>query len=252
MNDESIKLAMAGAALGLLVFSASLLAQSLPRRESEAPTELTVPEGLLAPTGPPAATEAVEAMAWPGDLFESELIGPFAAALRVEAEAPEDRLFLCDAAGNPLEAVFPDKAGDAALGPLIPGDYSLWRSGQRLGAFRLLKNAALEDAQGQLWTDGELLHLEAFVPGTLELHLELDKPGYYSLSLYRGQSSVRTLELFVASSTPPDLGRRWLRKLEVPGLPPGPYTLVYRERPLGEAAVKAGQETSLEAAIPGS
>ena len=250
MNDESIKLAMAGVALGLLVFSASLLAQSLPRKQAAAPTELTVPEGLAAPTGPPAATEAVAAMARPAELFESELIGPFAAALRVEAQAPADRLFLCDAAGNPLEAVFPDKAGDAALGPLIPGAYSLWRGSQRLGAFRLLKNAALEDARGQLWTDEELLHLEAFVPGTLRLRLTLDKPGYYSLCLYRDRRPVRTLELFVASAAPPDLGRRWLRELEIPGLAPGTYTLVYRERPLGEATVTAEQETTLEAAIP--
>lgn len=252
MNDESIKLAMAGAMLGVLVLSASLLARSLPRTGAGTPTELTAAEGLPAPTGPPGTPEAVEAMARPPELFESDLIGPFAAALRVEAEAPRDRLFLCDEAGNPLEEVFPDKAGDAALGPLFPGCYSLWRGGQRLGSFRLLKNAALEDAEGQLWTDGELLHLEAFVPGSLGLRLELEKPGYYSLCLYRDQSPVRTLELFVASSAPPELGRRWLRQLQVPGLAPGTYTLVYRERPLGEAAVEEGTEASLEAAIPGS
>ena len=63
-----------------------------------------------------------------------------------------------------MEEIPPNRDGDLSLGPLAPGCYGVCRGETVIGAFRLCGNAALGEAEGRLWTDGELLYLDS---GTL-------------------------------------------------------------------------------------
>lgn len=167
MKSDSIRLAWAGALIGVLALSAFAAAGSAPPRPSEdaAAVIATVPAASSRQeAGPPGGQagdfeeeggDAVPVMAQPTDRAR------FRVALRVEAPLPEERLFLCDRSGNPLEQIAPDRDGDAQLGPIPPGVYGIWRGSTELGSFRLLENAALAEAAGLLRSDGKLLFLPA-------------------------------------------------------------------------------------------
>ena len=245
MNSYSIRLAWAGAMIGVLALSATVFANARPPGEETAPEALLAAETAVQSTEP--APEAVAAMAQAETA--SAPAGPFLAALRLGEGVETRRVFLCDAWGNPLEELPPERQRELTLGPLEPGVYSLWRGGEKLGSFRLLENAALAEAEGQLWTDGELLHLERFVPGTALLTLRLTAPGYYSLGLRDQNGLGWTRDLYIAPEAPEEPEGGWLRVLAFPGLPAGRYTLVRRGEPLLQLTVPAGESAEAELEI---
>ena len=138
-----------------------------------------------------------------------------------------------------MEEIEPDPDGAALLGPFAPGSYSVQRGQTEVAAFRLLDNAALCETSGRLWTDGELLWLERFTPGTLRLSVTLHGTGYYTMELRDRVGRVWNRDLYVPDGTPPDADGLWLRALDFQGLPPGLYTAVRQNRPLGQAEVSA-------------
>lgn len=241
MNEYSTRLAWAGAMIGVLALTATVFANTRPPEKTD-PTAATLPPALVEEA---AHTEAVAAVMAP----ETETAGPFLVALRVEALPLEGQVFLCDANGSPIEAVQPDGSGDVALGPLRSGVYSLWRTGTELGRFRLLQNASLDETQGQLWTDGELLHLERFLPGTAAIRLTVQERGFYSFTLYDRNGRQWNRDLFIPDSALPERGLAFVRTLEFRGLPAGLYTLVRRETPILQVLVQAGERTEAEATI---
>lgn len=260
MKSDSIRLAWAGALIGVLALSAAAAARLRP--PAAWPGAQTEPEGLLAletQSGQPGSRgekadafeengAAIPVMAEQTEARQGEELR-FTAALRVESPAPGKRLFLCDEAGCPLEELSPDPEGDAALGPLAPGVYLICEGQTELGRFRLLDNAALEGAAGQLWTDGERLYLERFVPGAVRVNLILSHPGYYAFQLLDRDGRTRTRDLFIPDSEPPGTDRSYRRELEFPGLPPGLYTLARQGEPLGQLEVSAGETGSLQLTI---
>lgn len=247
MNSDSIRLAWAGAMIGVLALSATVTARSIPPR-TEAPPASEAAAPVLAASLPPAGTETGLDPA--GEFYE-EAGGAvpvlaeqtdFRVALRLGESAPREGLFLCDSLGCPLEEITADRDREAALGPLTPGQYGICRAaGDSLGSFTLTQSAALEAASGQLWTDGELLYLEGFVPGTLRLTLSLPEPGYYALQLCDRDGREWSRDLFIPESAPPDAARRYTRTLDFPGLPPGLYTVLRRGSPLLQLEVRAGE-----------
>lgn len=183
MHSYSITLAVVGMLIGILTLSATAFAQARPPEEAAAEppvvlTELPPPDRAL-PTPARTWAEALlrrqsayllkqlrslvpsNAGQAPSEPDEDPAAADrFLAGLR--AEGPEaGALFLADADGNPLQRIQLDRDGDAALGPVAPGRYSVTRDGVLLGRFRMLDNAALTEADGCLWTDGELLYLSA-------------------------------------------------------------------------------------------
>ena len=152
MNRDSIRLAWAGTAIGVLVLSAVVFADARPPARREERGTGTEPAAATAPAD--FGGEAVAALAQ-----ESGGAETFAVRLRAEDPIPGERLFLCDAAGCPLEELEPDADGGAALGPLAPGSYGIWRGATEIGCFRLLADGALGETAGRLWTDGRFLHL---------------------------------------------------------------------------------------------
>ena len=170
------------------------------------------------------------------------------AALRVETPTA-GRIFVCDLRGSPLCAAVPDAEGDAALGPLPPGRYALYAENERLGSFRLTEDAALDEAAGRLWTDGEILHLEAFRPGQAELSLTLPASGYYSLALVDDDGRRWTKDVFIPSDARPEQAGSYLRTLDFFGLPEGRYTLVWNRRPILQFPVLAGGVAQIPVAL---
>lgn len=254
MNSDSIRLAWAGAMIGVLALTATMAARSRPptvREAGKTTAELLAAESRQA-TDPAGA----------GDFFDPEggmipamaeqtgaEAGPFAVALRVTEPILGERLFLCDGSGSPLEELEPDEEGDAVLGPLPPGRYGVCVGAEEIGSFRLLANAALDEAAGRLWTDGELLHLERFVPGTARLRLRLAEPGYYTLLLFDRDGRSWGRDLYIPDDARPEEAEGWLRTLDFRGLPPGLYTVVRRGAPLGQLEVRAGETAVLELRI---
>ena len=166
MKSDSIRLAWAGALIGVLAVSAVMAARANPSAAKAGPAAAviaTLPVGAAEAGSPrpgdPAGGFGADPDAVPVMAEQTEA-PVFRLALRVEGAIPGEQLFLCDAFGNPLEEIRPDDEGDAGLGPFPPGPYSVWRGAEELGRFRLLENAALAEASGLLRTDGELLYLE--------------------------------------------------------------------------------------------
>ena len=240
MNEYSTRLAWAGAMIGVLALTATVFANTRPPEKTD-PTAATLPPALAEEAAYP---EAVAVMA-----PETETAGPFLVALRVEALPLEGQVFLCDANGSPIEAIQPDGSGDATLGPLGSGVYSIWRTGTELGRFRLLQNASLDETRGQLWTDGEVLHLERFLPGTAAIRLTVQERGFYSFTLYDRNGRQWNRDLFIPDSALPERGFAFVRTLEFRGLPAGLYTLVRRETPILQVLVQPGERTEAEATI---
>ena len=240
MNEYSTRLAWAGTMIGVLALTATVFANTRPPEKTD-PTAATLPPALAEEAAYP---EAVAVMA-----SETETAGPFLVALRVEALPLEGQVFLCDANGSPIEAIQPDGSGDATLGPLGSGVYSIWRTGTELGRFRLLRNASLDETRGQLWTDGEVLHLERFLPGTAAIRLTVQERGFYSFTLYDRNGRQWNRDLFIPDSALPERGLAFVRTLEFRGLPAGLYTLVRRETPILQVLVQPGERTEAEATI---
>ena len=273
MNRDSFRLALTGVLIGALALSATVTARLIPParvedgpeaalRAESAPEDEAVP--AMATEAPPteaALTEAApteNAETAPAPDTEAETAageaddptaGPFRVALQIPDPIPGERLFLCDALGCPLEEVTADREGDAVLGPLAPGRYGLWRGETEAGSFRLKRNAALADAAGRLWTDGEVLRLERFVPGTVRLYCTVEDPGYYTLLLCDRDGRTRRGDLYVSDSAAPNEDGRWERTVEFGGLAPGLYTAVRRNTPLGQVEVRAAEIAELRLRI---
>ena len=240
MRNDAMAMAGMGLLIGVLTLSAAMAGARVPAVSPPGETEGSadaVPVALIELPTAAAGSERRES----GPAEETEPAGPFWVALRVGENVPA-QLYFTDPAGTPLQRIEPDADGDAALGPVAPGRYAVADGGGILGAFRLLDNAALDGAEGQLWTDGELLHLEAFVPGAVELELELGAPGFYSFHLQGGRGEYPK-DLFISEREKPGAGGRWQRSLHFYGLPADSYRLLCGERLLGSLVVEAGSCT---------
>lgn len=264
MNNDSMRLVLAGGMIGLLMLSAAAwyaVRGPAPRAAAAARAETAVPaaasgsrsgEAGAAETGAAFGEDAAPIFAEDGQAGENSAAelddpaaGPFTVALRVPEAIRGEKLFVCDETGSPLEEILPDRDGDQTLGPLAPGRYRVFRGETEIGAFRLRTNAALDGTEGRLWTDGELLYVERFVPGTARLLLTLPKPGYYSFRLCDPVGRTWNRDLYIPEGEHPNAGRSYARPLEFRGLPPGAYTFVYRSTPLGQLEVRAEETTEI-------
>lgn len=236
MNSYSSRLILVGTMIGILVVSAVAIAKEGQgnRKPSGEDAVLLLPNSTAEEAMWSAAAVPAAVLSWDEDPDVGA--GPFYVALRVEAAAPQN-IFLCDRYGSPLAQAEPDGDGDAALGPLAPGDYSICAEGKTLGRFSLLGNAALAGAEGLLWTDGELLHLTDKPTGEAVIRLVLPKPGYYSLYLTDCFGQRWQQDLFIPKSEYPDRDGCYLRTLRFRGLPEGLYTAVYAKEPLAQFRV---------------
>lgn len=279
MSSYSIRLAAVGTVIGVLTLTAAayanraappsaettvLAAAAEPGTARETKTagaegtaEFLTAEAADAETGTacsdPADAETGNACTDPAETGDGEAAEAFVqnawyAALRVETPTA-GRIFVCDLRGSPLCAAVPDAEGDAALGPLPPGRYALYAENERLGSFRLTEDAALDEAAGRLWTDGEILHLEAFRPGQAELSLTLPASGYYSLALVDDDGRRWTKDVFIPSDARPEQAGSYLRTLDFFGLPEGRYTLVWNRRPILQFPVLAGGVAQIPVAL---
>lgn len=279
MSSYSIRLAAVGTVIGVLTLTAAayanraappsaettvLAAAAEPGTAHETKTsgaegtaEFLTAEAADAETGTacsdPADAETGNACTDPAETGDGEAAEAFVqnawyAALRVETPTA-GRIFVCDLRGSPLCAAVPDAEGDAALGPLPPGRYALYAENERLGSFRLTEDAALDEAAGRLWTDGEMLHLEAFRPGQAELSLTLPASGYYSLALVDDDGRRWTKDVFIPSDARPEQAGSYLRTLDFFGLPEGRYTLVWNRRPILQFPVLAGGVAQIPVAL---
>ncbi len=255
MNHDSMRLVLAGGMIGLLMLSAAAWyavrgPMPTPAAAGNETKEVALASGPREKESRAETTEAAYGEAAVPIFAEDEPdAGPFTVALRVPEAVWGEKLFVCDGSGSPLEEIIPDRDGDQTLGPLAPGRYGVYRGQTEIGAFRLHGNASLGETEGRLWTDGELLYVERFVPGTARLLLTLPKPGYYSLRLCDRVGRAWNRDLYIPDSEKPNAGQAYGRTLEFRGLPAGTYTLVYRSAPLGQTEVRAGETTELAAVI---
>lgn len=258
MNSDSIRLALAGAMIGVLALSATVLAKASPPASQAEPTMLYAAEAPVpvraAQDDRTAETADNGKVYYEGDggavpAMAAQDAGPFTVAVRVDEPVWGEKLFVCDEMGSPLAEIIPDADGDAVLGPFAPGRYAVCRGTEEVGAFQLLENAALSSAEGRLWTDGELLHLERFIAGTARLELTLAKPGYYTLELCDPNGRDWFRDLYIADGTRPDREEGYVRMVEFRGLPAGLYTAVRQNTPLGQIEVPAGETVSLRLTI---
>ena len=263
MKTDSMRLVLAGGMIGLLVLSAAawqaVRGLATPPEEPETGARAVsqaaepVGEAALVTREADSTAERTEAAfgeaavpIFAEDDTAAEPAGPYVVALRVTEAIWGEKLFVCDEAGCPLEEIAPDRDGDQSLGPLSPGRYGVFRGGTKIGSFRLFHNAALGETEGRLWTDGELLYVERYVPGTARLRLTLARPGYYSFRLCDRVGREWTRDLYIPEGEWPDQGGGYERALEFQGLPPGLYTLVYNGAPAGQTEVRAGETVEFE------
>lgn len=243
MDRNSTWLALSGVLIGVLALTAAWAAGPGPT-ERGSPAE---GESRAVP-----AAVAAERLSEPEDAVpvlasgEPEDPGPFLVALRVAEPAPGERLYLCDEAGCPLEEILPDREGDATLGPLAPGRYRITWGQTEIAAFRLLVNAALESAEGRLWTDGELLHLERGATGTVRLWVRLPRPGYYGLRLCDRYGRSWSRDLYLPEDAVPGPDGSFLRTVDFPGLSPGFYTACRGRTVLAQLELRAGETAEAE------
>lgn len=247
MNRESKALSLAGLILGLLALSATAAARLRPAAGQSTETRSTREELVAvlatesAPDSSEAASGAPDAEPAPEQTPSEEAAGPFPVSLRVTEPVLGERLFVCDGLLCPLEELEPDGRGEAVLGPLAPGRYALCRGQTAVGSFRLRADGRLDEAEGRLWTDGTRLYLERFEPGALRLSVRVDRPGYYVIQLRDRNGRRWSRDLYLAEPAAPDEAGGWTRELELGGLRPGLYTVVWQNSPLAQAEVRAGQ-----------
>ena len=232
MNRESAGLVLTGALLGVLALSATVFARLFPPAREE-----TVP----APAMSTAAFAAVRETAAPAVQEQT--------GAEQEAVPVLEKLFVCDGLGCPLAGIEPDLDGDASVGPLPPGRYSIQRGQTEIGSFTLLENAALSEAEGRAWTDGERLYVERFTPGTVRLTVRLHATGRYTLELRDRDGRSWSRELFIPPGAQADAAGAWVRVLDFQGLPPGLYTAARQNHPLGQTELAAGEIAALEVEI---
>lgn len=251
MNKESVRLALAGATIGVLALSATVFARFCPPEREESAALAAERETLPAavPAESFAELDAVPVLADLEPTGDDPNAGPFLISLRVPDPVPGEKLFVCDERGCPLEGIEPDREGDVAVGPFGPGRYSIQRGQTELGSFRLHDNASLSEATGRAWTDGERLYFERFVPGTVRLSVTVRKTGYYALWLCDRDGRTWRRELFVSEKTPQDAAGVWVQALDFQGLPPGLYTATRRNQTLGQVELPAGETAVLEIEI---
>ena len=138
--------------------------------------------------------------------------------------------------------------GDAALGPLRPGHYTLCLDGVAAGEFVLNENAAVMLTTGRLWTDGELLHLEPDTPGAILLKLALPGPGTYPVYL-TGEDVSRTAVAQIGADDAQDPGGGYTRCVQFEGLMAGCYTLTCRGEAIASLELARGEVKSLALAV---
>lgn len=242
MDSYSIRLACVGAMIGVMTLSAAALG-SLKKPEKTAQPALQTLQ-----TGASAVTPERQPV-----LLQAEQTGEAGAglllALHTDPALDWDDLTVSGPEGSAPAPVNPDRDGDAALGPLLPGCYSLQEQGRPLGEFVLNENASVAIATGRLWTDGEVLYLEDFIPSEAELRLTLTERGYYSFSLVGEDGLSRCAALFLPENESYDPGGVFLRTLRFPGLPAGHYTLCSRGRAVAELDTRPGEVTAVELQI---
>lgn len=259
MNRESAGLVLTGALLGVLALSATVFARLFPPAREEtvpAPAVSTAAFAAVRETAAPAAQEqtgaeqeAVPVLAACDTTAEAPEAGPYYVAVAVPDPAPGEKLFVCDGLGCPLAGIEPDLDGDASVGPLPPGRYSIQRGQTEIGSFTLLENAALSEAEGRAWTDGERLYVERFTPGTVRLTVRLHATGRYTLELRDRDGRSWSRELFIPPGARADAAGAWVRVLDFQGLPPGLYTAARQNHPLGQTELAAGEIAALEVEI---
>ncbi|MBO4419187.1 MAG: hypothetical protein J5789_05135 [Oscillospiraceae bacterium] len=251
MNRESLSLALTGAMIGVLALSASVFARLHPPKHEETTAALWArPEESQPSPFPESGTGPAALPVLAGlDPEEETAPGPFLVSLRVPDPVPGERLFVCDGLGCPLEGIEPNREGEAVLGPLAPGRYTVCRGQTEAGYFRLYDNASLGETGGRVWTDGEQLRIERFIPGTVRLTVTLKAPGYYTVSLCDRAGQMWNRDLYVSDGTEPEEMGLWVRILDFQGLPPGLYTAVRRSVPLGQVEVSAGETAALKIEI---
>lgn len=247
MNRESIALALTGGIIGVFALSAATFARlhPLPREESTAALEAMRETVQLAATTEQVAVLPVLAEQEPADAEA----GPFSIAIRAPDPVPGEKLFVCDTLGCPLEGIHPDRNGSARLGPLPPGRYSVQRGQTEVAAFCLRDDASIGETSGRVWTDGTLLWLERFIPGTARVSVKLRSTGYYTLELRDRDGRAWRRDLYIPDGTQAEADGVWTRVLDFQGLPPGLYTAVRRNQPLGQVEVPAGEIAALEIEI---
>ena len=275
MNRYSIHLACLGAVLGLLTVSAAAVGGMAARRDAarKAADRQSAEAAVFAEADPAADPESEDRQPVPASdsartdgtvrVFDPEedaaAFAPqeaqpadgssYLVALRIHRRPIPARLVLSDAAGNEAEIV-PDAAGDAVLGPIPPGTYTVLADGAILGRFLLLPDAVLADTEGELWTDGELLHLSDYAAGRAELLLSFPRPGRYSLRLSSSFGGLRIIQAEIPETAARDSAGVWRRAVSLCGLRPGSYVLSIGDEPLCSFVLEAGETVFRDAALP--
>lgn len=216
MKHNMIRIIVAAAVLGCVVLGAAA--------DSAAPTEETAPA-------------LIEGPVWQ-------------VAFRAEPDADAGALRLCTPDGDLLAQIEPDRDGDAALGPLRPGSYSVYDGKTELGRFLLADNAAILRADGRLWTDGELLHLAAQPPGALSVRCELSQPGYYAFTLTFPDSPARSAVLSIPHGAKKELPEGYLRSLLFEGLHAGSWQLWEGGEVCASGLLAQGETAQVAVKIP--
>lgn len=242
MNRYSLHLVCVGAVIGVLTLTAAALGGiKKPEKSAAKPTP------AVEKTAYNAELEARSLSYLQPEEETAQVFAPgVLLALHTDPSLKWEDLALYGPEGSAPEPVSPDADGDAALGPLRPGRYSLRRAGILLGEFVLNENASVAIATGRLWTDGEILYLESFLPAEAELRLTLEDRGYYSISLMGEDGMSRSGAVFIPENASFDSGGVFLRILRFPGLPAGSYTVCYRGRPVAELEAGEGEVAGLE------
>ena len=244
MNKESMALTLAGGLIGILALSAGAFAELHPPKAETLPAALageTEPASAAAWMAGEASDAALPVLAEPEPAVGETEAGARSVAVSASDPIPGEKLFVCDSLGCPLEGIELNGAGKAVLGPFAPGCYSVQRGQTEVGSFRLEADGSLSETAGRVWTDGEQLLLERFIPGTARLTVTLGKPGYYTVTLCDRDGRARNRDLYIPEGTPPEGNGTWVRVLDVQGLAPGLYTAVQRNLPLGQVEVPAGE-----------
>lgn len=89
----------------------------------------------------------------------------------IAGEVPAARLLTEEE--KPIQDLVFDRQGQAVAGPLTPGRYRI-RSEEWEAAFTVRPNGAISRAEGEAWTDGEILHLGAETTGRLTIRYDGD------------------------------------------------------------------------------